>query len=349
MDFRMSTPESDEEQDFSMGIHDEKTQYIHRKPDLEGLEQGYVLCENCECKVLIKDQPTLSMAKCPTCSASNFIPMLIKDYWLYEPLGGGGMGSVYHAFHRHDPNIEYAIKVLTREMKNDKFLIDSLLNEAKIGCRFGNHPHLTKVYEYGIWKGEYYAVYEYIDGIRLDQIIESPVKRTEKQIILWTLQMLSAEQHIFDCGYLFRDLKPQNIIIDRNGNVKMIDYGLAIPTEEAINGNKSDQIIGSPHYIPPERIEGAPESQYSEIYSLGMLVYHLISRKTYFPSLDVRKLVERHVTSTVKDSSLGKLPPKTNPEVARILMKMIKRDPSSRYQSYKELGAELFREFKKCA
>lgn len=349
MDFRKFTSDKNEDLNFSSEIHEEKTQYIRRKPDLEDLEQGYIICENCECKVLLKDNTSLSIAKCPVCSTSNFIPMLIKDYWLYEPLGGGGMGCVYHAFHRHDSNIEYAIKVLNREMVYDKFMIDSLLNEAKIGCKFGTHPHLTKVYEYGLWKDEYYAVYEFIDGIRLDQIIESPIKRTEKQIILWTLQMLSAEQHIFDCGYLFRDLKPQNIIIDRNGNVKMFDYGLAIPIEEAINGNKSDQIIGSPHYIPPERIEGSPESQYSEIYSLGMLMYHLISRKTFYSSADVRKLVEKHVTTLRVDNFHSKLPAKTSPEVARILMKMIKRDPSSRYQSYKELGADLFREFKNCA
>jgi serine/threonine-protein kinase len=349
MDFRISTPQNNEELEFSAGIHGEKTQYIRPKPALDELEQGFIVCENCENKILINDAPSLSMAKCPVCSISNFIPMLIKDYWLYEPLGGGGMGSVYHAFNRHDSSAEFAIKILNRVMQNDKFMIDSLLNEAKIGCKFGNHPHLAKTYEYGIWKSEYYAVFEYIDGIRLDQIIDSPIKRTEKQIILWTLQMLSAEQHIFDCGYLFRDLKPQNIIIDRNGNVKMFDYGLAITIEEAINGNKSDQIIGSPHYIPPERIEGAPESQYSEIYSLGMLLYHIISRKTYYSSVDVRKLVEKHVTSIKLDSSLNKLPLKTNPEVAKILMKMIKRDPSSRYQSYRELGAALFREFKNCA
>jgi serine/threonine-protein kinase len=349
MDFRIFTPKNNEGLGLSLGIHEEKTQYIHRKPDVAGLEQGFIICENCDHNVLLKDNPSLSIAKCPVCSTSNFIPMLIKDYWLYEPLGGGGMGSVYHAFLRHDPSVEFAIKVLNREMKNDKFMIDSLLNEAKIGCKFGTHPHLAKVYEYGLWKEEYYAVYEFIDGIRLDRIIESPIKRTEKQIILWTLQMLSAEQHIFDCGYLFRDLKPQNIIIDRNGNVKMVDYGLTISVEEAVNGNKSDQIIGSPHYIPPERIEGGPESQCSEIYSLGMLMYHLISRKTYYSSADVRKLVEKHVTTLRIDNSLGKLPAKTNPEVARILIKMIKRDPSARYQTYKELGAELFREFKNCA
>ena len=129
----------------------------------------------------------------------------------------------------------------------------------------------------------------------------------------------------------------------------MIDYGLAISIEKAINGDNSDHIVGSPHYIPPERIEGAPESQYSEIYSLGMLMYHLISRKTYYSSEDIRKLVEKHVTSLRMADALSKLPPKTNPEIARILIKMIRREPALRYQSYKELGAELFREFKNCA
>jgi serine/threonine protein kinase len=349
MDFHIFTPKNKEKIDFSPGIHGEETQRINVKPELKDLEQGFIICESCGCKVLIKDNISLSIAKCPACSTSNFIPMLIKDYWLYEPLGGGGMGCVYHAFHRCDSKLEFAVKVLNREKKNDKFLIDSLMEEAKIGFRFRNHPHLTKVYEYGIWKEEYYAVYEFIDGIRLDQIIESPLQRTDKQIILWALQLLSAEQHIFDSGYLFRDLKPQNVIIDRNGNVKMIDYGLAISIEKAINGDNSDHIVGSPHYIPPERIEGAPESQYSEIYSLGMLMYHLISRKTYYSSEDIRKLVEKHVTSLRMADALSKLPPKTNPEIARILIKMIRREPALRYQSYKELGAELFREFKNCA
>ncbi|MFZ2654789.1 MAG: serine/threonine-protein kinase [Victivallales bacterium] len=332
-----------------LDLHREKTQRIMGKPELGYLEDGFIICSNCGSRIHLEKNVPLSISKCPDCSNSNFIPFLIKDYWLYEPLGGGGMGSVYHAFDRHNSDTEYAVKILPRKMKSDSFLIESLISEARTGSKFGNHPHLTKVYEYGVWLNEYYAIYEYIEGIRLDQIIESPVKRPDSQILLWSLQILSAEQHIYDCGYLFRDLKPQNVLIDRSGNVKMIDYGLAIPAQEAINGSKADQILGSPHYIPPERIVGAPESQYSEIYSLGMLMFHMISGQTFYSSEDIKHLVEKHVLSLRMNNSLGKLPDKTNPEIVRILNKMIKRDPSQRYQSYKELGAELFMEYKKTA
>jgi len=349
MDFHMFKHGNEHADSGILDLHREKTQLITIKPELDYLEDGFILCSNCGTRIHLDNSIPLSISKCPGCSSSNFIPLLIKDYWLYEPLGGGGMGSVYHAFNRHDSAIEYAVKILPRKLKNDNFLIESLITEARTGSKFGNHPHLTKVYEYGLWLEEYYAVYEFIEGIRLDQIIESPVKRPDSQILLWSLQILSAEQHMYDCGYLFRDLKPQNVLIDRDGNVKMIDYGLAIPVQEAINGSKADQILGSPHYIPPERIVGAPESQYSEIYSLGMLMFHMISGPTFYSAEDIKHLVEKHVLSLRMNNSLGKLPAKTNPEIVRILNKMIKRDPSQRYQSYKELGAELFREYKNMA
>jgi eukaryotic-like serine/threonine-protein kinase len=349
MNFHIFTPRSNDEDSGVMDLHREKTQIIMNKPDLGYLEEGFIICSNCGARISLEDNTPLSISKCHKCSNSNFIPFLIKDQWLYEPLGGGGMGSVYHAFDRQNAEIEYAVKILPRKMKHDNFLIESLISEARTGSKFSNHPHLTKVYEYGLWLGEYYAVYEFIEGIRLDQIIESPVKRPDSQIILWALQILSAEQHIYDCGYLFRDLKPQNVLINRNGNVKMIDYGLSIPVQEAINGSKADQILGSPHYIPPERIVGDPEAQYSEIYSLGMLMFHLISGQTFYSSEDIKHLVEKHVLSLRMHNSMGKLPSNANPEIVRILNKMIRRDPSQRYQSYKELGAELFSEYRKSA
>ncbi|OGV40525.1 MAG: hypothetical protein A2X48_03110 [Lentisphaerae bacterium GWF2_49_21] len=330
-------------------LHREKTQQIITKPDLDYLEEGFIICSNCGCRIFLEDNPPLSISKCRECSNSNFIPLLIKDFWLYEPLGGGGMGSVYHSFFRQNSNVEAALKVLPRKMKNDNFLIESLIGEARSGSKFSNHPHLTKVYEYGLWEDEYYAAYEFIDGIRLDQIIESPVKRPDKQILLWALQILSAEQHIYDSGFLFRDLKPQNVMIDKNGNVKMIDYGLAITVQDALSGSNAENILGSPHYMPPERIVGAPESQYSEIYSLGMLLFHMISRQTFYSSEDIKHLVEKHVVSLRMNNPMMKLPANTNPELVRIVCKMINRNPSARYQTYKELGAELFREFKKTA
>ena len=328
-------------------MHDESTQRFSVKPDLKFLEQGLIQCQGCRRELRLTDDIPLAMCRCPFCETPYFNPKFIKDFWLYEPLGGGGMGSVYHAFHIRNTNVEFAVKLLPREKKSDASLINSLLDEAHNGKKFCGHPHIANVFDYGFHEGEYYAVYEFIDGIRLDQIIDSPARRPYKQIALWALQILSAEQHMYDCGFLYRDLKPQNIIIDRNGNAKIIDFGLAITLEEA--GKSCDEIQGSPFYIPPERITGSGEGQYSEIYSLGMVIYHVIAKQTYYSSSDIRELIGKHVISLRINNIAGKLPAKTHPEIIKILNRMIDRNPNLRYQTYKDAASDLFKFYKELA
>ncbi len=257
------------------------------------------------------------------------------------------MGSVYHAFHKANPDAEFAIKILPRDLKADRSLICQLMNEAFNGAKFGGHPHIARVFDYGSDDGEYYAAYEYINGIRLDQIIDSPAQRPLKQLLLWVLQLLSAEQHIYDCGFLYRDLKPQNIIIDKQGNLKLIDFGLAIKIEDS--DKQGDEIQGSPYYMPPERIIGRPEGQFSEIYSMGMVLFHLIAKQPYYSAEDIRQLVGKHVVSLRINNVAGKLPHRTDPEIIRIINKMIDRSPNSRYQTYKELGKEMFDYYRELA
>lgn len=335
------------ERSASSSLHDESTIRLSSKPPISLLENGKLVCSSCKKVFDIKNLTSLSLEKCPLCGELNFIPKRIKEFWLYEPLGGGGMGSVYHALHAINPSAEFAVKIIPRERKNDHSLIASLLNEAHNGKQFGDHPHIAKVYDYGRDKDEYYAVYEFIDGIRLDQIIDSPAQRPMKQLALWALQILSAEQHIYDRGYLYRDLKPQNILIDRNGNVKLIDFGLAMKIEDT--NKQSDEIEGSPYYIPPERITGEEENQSSEIYSLGMVLFHLIAKRPYYSAEDVHELVGKHVISLRLNNAKSKLPKNTDTEILRIIDKMIERDKSMRYQSYKEAGKDLFKYYKECA
>jgi serine/threonine-protein kinase len=330
-------------------LHSEKTQKVNPKPRLEELERGFVGCYNCGASMPLNTLAPLNLHRCCDCSSIFFVPMKIKNYWLYEPIGGGGMGSVYHAFHERNPSAEFAIKILPRNRKNDAELIETLIGEAEIGSIFGDHPHVSKVYEYGCFDGEHFAAYEYIEGLRLDRIIESPVRRTDKEILLWALQILSAEQHMFDHGYLFRDLKPQNVIIDGKGNVKLIDFGLAMKVEDAKAKGNSNAITGSPYYMPPERIAGHPEGQYSEIYSLGMLLYHMIAGQTYYSTEDINSLIEKHIMSPQMLNIAVKLPVNTNLDLIDALEKMIVRSPQKRFQTYKETGSILFNIYKACA
>ena len=334
--------------DFGLDFHKEKTQKIHAKPPLEDLEDGFITCPGCGIEVDIASYDGLSMGRCANCDAPIFIPMRVKDCWLYEPLGGGGMGSVYHAFHRRNEEVEFAVKVLPRKKKQDQSLIDSLMQEARVCWEMGEHQHINRMLDFGLWGDEHFAVFQYIEGVRLDHLIDSPVKRPEKQILLWALQILSAEQHVYDKGYLFRDLKPQNIMIDTNGNVKLIDFGLAVPIEEAERGN-AKQIQGSPYYLPPERVVGVGESQCSEIYSLGMVLFHIFARHTYYSADDIKSLVGKHVVSMRVHSLKGKLPYEMNPKLIGALEKMIAKTPQKRFQTYKECAAALFEIYKESA
>ena len=333
---------------FTHEFHRNKTQKINTKPPIQSLNNGHIPCGKCGVDIPLKTYTPLSIDRCPKCETPMFIPMLIKDYWLYEPLGGGGMGSVYHAFHQDNLDFEVAVKLLPRERKSDSFLIESLITEAKICWQLGEHQHLNKVIDYGRFKNEYYAVFEFIEGTRLDQIIDSPVQRSNRQVVLWALQILSAEQHMYDKGFLFRDLKPQNIIIDKNGNVKLFDYGLALSIDEALH-NDSDQIQGSPYYMPPERIVGSGESQFSEIYSLGMVLFHIIAGHPYYSAEDIKSLVGKHVVSLRVNDVGQKLPPKTNRHLIAILDKMIQRVSERRFTTDKDTAAALFKLYKRVA
>ena len=333
--------------DVSESLHREKTQKINTKPPIDSLEQGVFQCFHCNSQLRLEDFDGLSIDRCSKCSTPVFIPLRVKDYWLYEPLGGGGMGSVYHAVHRTNEDLDYAVKLLPRDRKNDRTLIESLTRESQIAWQLGDHQHVNKVIDYGFEDSEYFAVFEYIEGVRLDQLIDSPVKQSEKRILLWALQILSAEQHMYDKGYLFRDLKPQNIMIDKNGNVKLVDFGLAMTIDEALQGGRT-QIQGSPYYIPPERIVGTGESQCSEIYSLGMVLFHILAQKPYYSAEDIKSLVCKHVTSLRVESVKGKLPDNVNPKIISVLSQMIARKPTERFSSYKETAQALFQIYKEC-
>ena len=330
---------------FTHEFQRKKTKKINTKPSLSKLKHGVIPCSKCGKSLPLEAYTPLSIDRCPKCNTPAFFPKLLKDYWLYEPLGGGGMGSVYHAFHKDDSKTEFAVKVLPRDRKDDQYLIESLLSEAKICWQLGDHQHLNKVIDFGRYDGEYYAVFEHIEGTRLDQLIESPIKRPEKQVILWGLQILSAEQHMYNKGYLFRDLKPQNIMIDKNGNVKLFDFGLAMPIDQALH-NASDQIQGSPYYMPPERIVGAGESQYSEIYSLGMVLFHVLAKHPYYSADDIKSLVGKHVLSIRLNNLASKLPQLTSPELIQVIEKMIAKVPERRFATYKETAAALFKIYK---
>jgi eukaryotic-like serine/threonine-protein kinase len=308
--------------------------------DCASWNDGYIICENCLSRHMLNFYKPLSFSKCSKCTTPIFIPHKVCDYWLYKPLGSGGMGSVYKAVHCQTDE-KYSVKLLQRDSKTDYSIVNALLREGEIGQQISGHPNLCPIVEYGNKDDEVYIVSNFLEGIRLDVLIDHEGAVSESLTLYLALQLLSALQYIYGKGYLYRDLKPQNIIINPNQMYKatLFDYGLCekvFPSERC----EEKEVIGSPMFLPPERCTLGVEGVYSEIYSLGMLLFYCLAGKAYYISKSVDELIKMH-TRKMRFKAVSSILKDVNPDIILIIEKMIKREPGNRYQTYEEVFGEI--------
>ena len=307
-------------------------------PNLDMLADGELLCSSCG-KTIAWDK-VLQASPCPACGNMLYYPMTIRNYILYKPLGGGGVGHVFKSY-RMVTRQKYAVKILQRSKKDDSHYIRNFLREAHAGITVGDHKNLIKIAEYGYDRGEFYVVMPFIEGERLDIYIQRKKYISEQRAVNIILQIIEAEIHISQRGFLYRDLKPENIILERNGNIRMFDYGLCIRKNDALAQEFTpDDFEGSPLYIPPERIVGASEGEYSEIYSLGMILFHMLKGRPYFSETEINDIITRHVSSFRILSVKGYLK-NCSKELVSIIDKMIARKPDMRYPDFQPLKKDL--------
>lgn len=301
-------------------------------------DKGLLPCSSCRKKLPINEMQPLQLQNCPHCSRPYFAPKKIADYFLYEPAGGGGMGSVYKAVSENFPGQLLAVKVLSRQERGNPPNIHALLNEAAVSAHFRDNEFIASCLDSGYADDEYFTVMDYVSGERLDKRIERLNQLPVQEVVPMALHLLAAEQHIYVRGYLFRDLKPENIIICPNGYAILLDFGLCITREQALN--PTDEFIsGSPYYLPPERLLGNSEDAYSELYSLGMVMFHALTGRTYYDADELDSLAQRHL-SKLRVSSAAKLEG-IYPELASLMEGMIRQQPSERPQSFQEVFVAL--------
>ena len=314
--------------------------------DYDSINAGYLICNKCSIKVFLENLAPLTEAECPLCGGSNFIPMLLENFWFFLPIGGGGMGYVYKAFDVETGMI-CAVKLLQEEEKKDKFVVDSFIREAEIGLEICSHPNVCTVVGYGLVGEEYYLASEFLDGKRLDVLVSNRDGGVDAgKVLFWGLQILSALEHIYSCGYLYRDLKPQNLMVRGNGkDITLFDFGLCLELGDA-EYNSGDNIVeGSPQYFPPERCEFEIEGMFSEIYSLGMVLFFCLAGESYFDADTPMELLQQHIGKSRGKSVFDRIE-NCNPDVADIIEKMIKREPEKRFQTYNEVYIEIEKIYK---
>lgn len=297
---------------------------------VEAYLRGTFRCTECGAFGDLEGLPTLAMSPCPRCETPNFIPLQMAEYWLTAPLGGGGMGAVYKGFHQDNLDRLLAIKVLPRNKLGDEKLIKALTQEFDVVTQIGTHPCIVGAVDSGWVNEEPYLVMDFIRGERLDQRINRVEKLTERDALLVGLRILSGEAYIYNRGFLFRDLKPENVICTDEEGAFLFDFGICMPLEKALH-NDDDIIEGSPIYFPPERLTGEGENASSEIYSLGMVMYHAVAGHPYFTSRELNTIARQHMRAARLSESKMK---GIHPGVQEVLQRMIARDKAARYQSF---------------
>lgn len=313
-----------------------------RAPDgpaelLRVFQTEHFVCQTCHQAVELGFLDAFSLTPCPYCDTLLFIPAKVKSYYLYRPLGGGGMGSVYKAVSEEYPDEFFAVKILPREHRDSPDLGAELYREARAAALFVDVPGCENGVEYGYADGEYFFAMEYIPGTRLDQIIDVEGPASPHAALRLAAEVAKTDETICQKGYLYRDLKPENIIIQPDGAARLIDFGLCVKLDEASRPTEDSCVLGSPHYMPPERLAGLPEGEFSEIYSLGMILFHALTGETYFQEEDAEELAVKHISKERPPSTASRMPREVPEELAMLIDAMIRKQPNSRLQALAEV------------
>lgn len=262
-------------------------------------------------------------------------------YEITELIGIGGMADVYKAVDIIDDRI-VAVKILKTEFSDNEDFIRRFRNESK-AIAVLSHPNIVKIYDVGFTDRIQFIVMEYIDGITLKEFIDQQGVLKWKDSIHFIIQILRALQHAHDRGIVHRDIKPQNIMLFPDGTIKVMDFGIARFAREE-GKTISDKAIGSVHYISPEQARGDITDEKSDIYSVGVMLYEMLTGVKPFDADNPVSIALMHMQNTAK------LPRELNDSIPEgleeIVIRAMQKDSSKRYQSASEMIKDI-EEFKK--
>jgi len=265
-------------------------------------------------------------------------------YRIVEELGSGGMGRVYKALDKELDTL-VVLKVLLPEVAADQETISRFRNELKLSREI-SHKNVCRMFDLNMTGDTYYITMEFVDGESLKNIILMTKKLSMATAVSLTKQICEGLGEAHRHGVVHRDLKPGNILIDREGRVKIVDFGLARSIESQ-GITATGVIIGTPQYMSPEQVLEKTIDQRSDIYSLGVLLYEMLTGQLPFDGDSPSDVALRHVRE--KPIEPQDLDLKIPPDVSRLILKCLAKEKEDRYGSIQELMAELARIEKKLA
>lgn len=257
-------------------------------------------------------------------------------YEIQEIIGVGGMAVVYKAYDNVDDRI-VAVKILKEEFLTSQEFVRRFKNESK-AIALLSHPNIVKVYDVSFGEKLQYIVMEYVDGITLKEYIQKQNAITWNDALFFTTQILRALQHAHDKGIVHRDIKPQNIILLSNGNIKVADFGIA-RFSRSDTRTLTDTAIGSVHYISPEQAKGEFTDEKADIYSVGVVLYEMLAGKVPFEAENAVSVALMQLQQDAK--KLTDINPDIPVGLEQICVHSMQKNPDDRYQTATEMLLDL--------
>ena len=257
-------------------------------------------------------------------------------YQIIKSIGEGGMANVYLAYDTIlDRNV--AVKVLRGDLANDEKFVRRFQREALSASSLSN-PNIVEVYDVGEDNGEYYIVMEYVEGKHLKALLKKRGKLTVPEVIDIALQITNGLSVAHDSYIIHRDIKPQNILILENGLIKITDFGIAVAMN-ATQLTQTNSVMGSVHYLPPEQASGKGATLQSDIYSIGILMYELLTGKLPFRGDNAVEIALKHLKEPMP--SIGDELPDIPQSVENIILRATAKNPKNRYSDAREMHEDL--------
>ncbi len=263
----------------------------------------------------------------------------LGHYVVREQIGQGGMGAVYLAEHE-TLRRKVGLKVLTapKDSKDGQLALERFLREARSAAAL-DHPNIVRLHDVGQHAGTHYLVMEYVDGQTLEELLSKAGPISPSRAVGYIAQAAAGLQHAYDKGFVHRDIKPGNLILTKDGTIKILDMGLARPTDNSADNKVTEildkgAVVGTADFISPEQAMNAKIDIRSDIYSLGATFFSLVTGAPPFSGSTTQKLLQHQLKEAPSLTTLDKTFPNG---LSRVVAKMLEKKPDNRYQSPSEV------------
>jgi serine/threonine protein kinase/Tfp pilus assembly protein PilF len=295
-------------------------------------------CKECATPLPPSEKPQVSVTETLETPTEELTrgTVFASRYEIIEELGKGGMGKVYRV---EDKKIkeEVALKLIKPEVASDKKTIERFSNELKMARKIA-HRNVCRMYDLGEEKGTHYITMEYVPGEDLKRLIKKVGQFSAGKTIFMARQVCEGLAEAHRLGVVHRDLKPQNIMVDEDGNARIMDFGIARTVKgKGLTG--AGVMVGTPEYMSPEQAEVKEVDQRSDIYSLGVILYEMVTGRVPFEGETPLGIAMKHKSETPPDPR--EINAQITEDLSRVIMRCLEKDKEKRYQRAGEVSSEL--------